>query len=287
MTTRIRTWILLAGLSALLVAVGALVGGASGILLFGLVAIGMNLAMYWWSDRLALKMSRARPLDDGELPTVREDVRALCELAGLPEPRLYVIPSEQPNAFATGRSPQRAAVAVTEGLVQSLPRDEVRGVLAHELAHVRNRDVLVATIAAMIGAAISAVAHFLQFSWLFGGEDDESPLGFVGTLAAIILAPLAAMVLQLAVSRQREYLADETAAGWLGEGRPLASALASLERGIKATPMAVNPATASLYIASPLSGAGMASLFSTHPPIQARIERLRSRDAKRGIHWML
>jgi heat shock protein HtpX len=287
MTTRIRTWILLAGLSALLVGVGALVGGASGILLFLLLAVGMNLAMYWWSDRLALKMSRARPLDDGELPTVREDVRALCELAGLPEPRLYVIPSEQPNAFATGRSPQRAAVAVTEGLVQSLPRDEVRGVLAHELAHVRNRDVLVATIAAMIGAAISAVAHFLQFSWLFGGEDDESPLGFVGTLAAIILAPLAAMVLQLAVSRQREYLADETAAGWLGEGRPLASALASLERGIKATPMAVNPATASLYIASPLSGAGMASLFSTHPPIQARIERLRSRDAKRGIHWML
>jgi heat shock protein HtpX len=287
MTTRFRTWILLAGLSALLVAVGALVGGASGILLFGLVAIGMNLAMYWWSDRLALKMSRARPLGEDELPTVHEDVRALCERAGLPLPRLFLIPSEQPNAFATGRNPQRAAVAVTEGLVRTLPRDEVRGVLAHELAHVKNRDVLVATIAAMIGAAISAVAHFLQFSWLFGGDDDESPLGFVGTLAAIILAPIAAMVLQLAVSRQREYLADETAADWLGEGRPLASALASLERGIKATPMEVNPATASLYIASPLSGAGMASLFSTHPPIPARIERLRSRDAKRGVHWML
>jgi heat shock protein HtpX len=287
MTTRFRTWILLAGLSALLVAVGALVGGASGILLFGLVAIGMNLAMYWWSDRLALKMSRARPLGEDELPTVHEDVRALCERAGLPLPRLFLIPSEQPNAFATGRNPQRAAVAVTEGLVRTLPRDEVRGVLAHELAHVKNRDVLVATIAAMIGAVISAVAHFLQFSWLFGGDDDESPLGFVGTLAAIILAPIAAMVLQLAVSRQREYLADETAADWLGEGRPLASALASLERGIKATPMEVNPATASLYIASPLSGAGMASLFSTHPPIPARIERLRSRDAKRGVHWML
>ena len=138
--------------------------------------------------------------------------------------------------------------------------------LAHELAHVENRDILVASIAAMIGAAISAVAHFLQFSWLFGGDDDESPLGIVGTLAAIILAPLAAMVLQLAVSRQREYLADETAAGWLGEGRPLASALASLERGVRAAPMEVNPATASLYIASPLSGRGMSSLFSTHPP---------------------
>jgi heat shock protein HtpX len=178
-------------------------------------------------------------------------------------------------------------VAVTEGLVRSLPRDEVRAVLAHELAHVKNRDILVASIAAMIGAAIAAVAHFLQFSWLFGGDDDESPLGIVGTLAAIILAPVAAMVLQLAVSRQREYLADETAAGWLGEGRPLASALSSLERGVRAAPMEVNPATASLYIASPLSGRGMSSLFSTHPPIPVRIERLRTQDARRGIHWML
>jgi heat shock protein HtpX len=288
MTTRIRTWILLAGLSALLVAVGGLVGGTSGVLVFLVFALVMNFAMYWWSDRLALKMSRARPLADDELPTVHEDVRDLAERAGLPMPRLYVIPSEQPNAFATGRSPSRAAVAVTEGLVRTLPRDEVRGVLAHELAHVKNRDVLVATIAAMIGAAISAVAHFLQFSWLFGGaDDDDNPLGIVGTLAAVILAPIAAMVLQLAVSRQREYLADETAAIWLGEGRPLASALSSLERGVKAVPMEVNPATAALYIASPLSGKGMASWFSTHPPIPARIERLRAQDARRGIHWML
>src|SRR5262245_33198747 len=196
MTTRVRTWILLAGLSALLVAVGGLVGGASGVLVFLVFALILNFAMFWWSDRLALKMSRARPLADDELPTVHEDIRDLCERAGLPQPRLYLIPSEQPNAFATGRSPHRAAVAVTERLFRSLPRDEVRVVLAHELAHVKNRDVLVATIAAMIGAAISAVAHFLQFQWLFGGDDDDSPLGFVGTLAAIILAPLAAMVLQ-------------------------------------------------------------------------------------------
>jgi heat shock protein HtpX len=287
MTTRLRTWILLAGLSALLVGVGALVGGASGVVVFLALALVMNVAMYWWSDRLALRMSRARPLGDDELPTVHQDVRELSEQAGLPMPRLYLIPSEQPNAFATGRSPQRSAVAVTEGLVQSLPREEVRGVLAHELAHIKNRDVLVATIAAMIGAAISAIAHFLQFSWLFGGDDDESPLGFVGVIAAIILAPLAAMVLQLAISRQREYLADETAAGWLGEGRPLAAALSSLQRGIAASPMPVNPATASLYIASPLAGGGMASLFSTHPPIPARIERLRTYDARRGVHWML
>jgi heat shock protein HtpX len=198
---------------------------------------------------------------------------------------MYVIPSRQPNAFATGRSPKRSAVAVTEGLVTLLPRDQVRGVIAHELAHVKNRDVLVTTVAAMIGAAVSAIANFLQFSWLFGGDDDESPLGLVGTLAAIIVAPIAAMLLQLAVSRQREYLADATAADLLGEGRPLADALANLERGVQAIPMTVNPAAATLYIASPLAGGGMASLFSTHPPIPARIARIRAYDAKRGIHY--
>jgi heat shock protein HtpX len=287
MTTRIRTWILLAGLSALFVALGGLVGGTSGVVAFLLIAVLFNFAMFWFSDRLALKMSRARPLEDGEAPTVVEDVRALTERAGLPMPRLYLIPSEQPNAFATGRNPKHAAVAVTEGLVRLLPRDEVRGVLAHELAHVKNRDVLVTTIAAMIGAAISAIAHFLQFSWLFGGDDDDSPLGFVGVIAAIVLAPMAAMLLQMAVSRQREFLADETAAKLIGEGRPLASALANLQRGVEAIPMPVNPATASLYIASPLRPGGMSSLFSTHPPIPLRIERLRRLDANQGIHWVL
>jgi heat shock protein HtpX len=287
MTTRIRTWILLAGLSALFVGVGGLVGGASGIVVFLLIAVLFNFAMFWFSDRLALKMSRARPLGEGEAAAVEEDVRDLVERAGLPMPRLYMIPSEQPNAFATGRSPKKSAVAVTEGLVRLLPRDEVRGVLAHELAHIKNRDVLVTTIAAMIGAAIAAIAHFLQFSWLFGGDDDESPLGFVGVIAAIVLAPMAAMLLQMAVSRQREFLADETAAKLLGEGRPLASALSNLQRGVEAIPMQVNPATASLYIASPLRGGGISSLFSTHPPIPQRIERLRRGDASRGIHWML
>jgi heat shock protein HtpX len=201
-------------------------------------------------------------------------------------PRLYVIPSEQPNAFATGRSHTKAAVAVTEGLLHHMPRAQVRGVLAHELAHVKNRDVLVVTIAAMIGAAISAIAHFLQFSWLFGGADDEdNPLGIVGSIAAILIAPIAAMLLQLAVSRQREFLADATAAKFLGEGRPLAEALSTLERGVQAIPMQVNPATASLYIANPLSGHGMAALFSTHPPMAARIERLRAIDARNGIHY--
>jgi len=284
-----RTWILLAGLSALFIAVGGLVGGTGGIVAFLLIAVAFNLAMYWFSDRIALKMSRARPLEPGEAPELVADVEELSGRAGIPVPRLFVMPSEQPNAFATGRSPKHAAVAVTEGLLALMPREQVRGVIAHELAHVRNRDVLVTTIAAMIGAAISAIANFLQFQWLFGGgDDDESPLGFVGTIAAIIIAPIAAMLLQLAVSRQREYLADQTAAELLGEGRPLVDALGTLARGVEARPVAVNPATASLYIANPLGncgGRGMAALFSTHPPIPVRIDRLRAFDAKRGIHY--
>ncbi|MFN8222307.1 MAG: M48 family metalloprotease [Gaiellales bacterium] len=279
-TTRIRTWILIAGLSALFVGVGGLVGGVGGLVAFVALAIAFNFGMFWFSDRLALRMSRARPLADGELPEVRLDVQALAAKAGLPMPRLFVIPSEQPNAFATGRNPKHSAIAVTEGLVRELPREQVRGVLAHELAHIRNRDVLVTTIAAMIGAAISAVANFLQFQWLFGGEDEDNPLGIAGTLVAMLVAPLAAMLLQLAVSRQREYLADQTAAELLGRGRPLADALASLERGTERAPMAVNPATASLYIANPLAARGMAALFSTHPPIPARIARLEAFDAR-------
>jgi heat shock protein HtpX len=283
MTTRMRTWILLAGLSALFVAFGGLVGGTSGIALFLVIAVGFNLAMFWFSDRLALRMSRARPLEPGEAPDLVADVQDLSARARIPVPRLYVIASQQPNAFATGRSPRHSAVAVTEGLLALMPRDQVRGVLAHELAHIRNRDVLVTTIAAMIGAAISAVANFLQFQWLFGGGDDESPLGLVGTIAAVLIAPIAAMLLQFAISRQREFLADATAAELLGAGRPLADALGTLQRGVEVLPMQVNPATASLYIASPLSGRGMSALFSTHPPIPVRIERLLALDAKRGL----
>ena len=289
MNTRMRTWVLLAGLSALFIAVGGLVGGTGGVVAFLLIAVVFNLAMYWFSDRIALKVSRARPLEPGEAPDLVADVEDLATRARIPIPRLFLMPSEQPNAFATGRNPKHSAVAVTEGLLALMPREQVRGVIAHELAHIRNRDVLVATIAAMIAAAISAIANFLQFQWLFGGgDDDESPLGLVGTIAAIIVAPIAAMLIQLAVSRQREYLADQTAAELLGEGRPLADALGTLSRGVEALPMAVNPATASLYIANPLGGRGgrgMGALFSTHPPIPVRIEKLRAFDAKRGIHY--
>ena len=286
MTTRIRTWLLISGLSALLVGFGALIGGTSGIILFAVLAAGFNLVMYWFSAKLALKSSRARPLAEDEAPELHAMVRDLAQRASIPVPSLHLIPSEQPNAFATGRNPANSAVAVTEGLLRHMPPEQVRGVLAHEFAHIKNRDVLVQTIAAMIGAAIAAIANFLQFSFLFGGgDDDESPLGFIGVIAAIIVAPLAAMLLQLAVSRQREYLADATAAGFLGEGRPLGEALATLQRGVQAVPMAVNPATEALYIANPLSGRGMSGLFSTHPPIPVRIEKLRERDLRAGIVW--
>jgi heat shock protein HtpX len=284
MTTRTRTWMLLAGLSALFVTVGGLVGGAGGILVFLVIAVAFNFAMFWFSDRIALKMSRARRLEPGEAPDLVADVEDISARARIPVPRLYLIPSQQPNAFATGRSPQHSAVAVTEGLVALMPREQVRGVLAHELAHIRNRDVLVTTIAAMIGAAIAAIANFLQFQWLFGGDDDDSPLGAIGSIVAILVAPVAAMMLQFAISRQREFLADATAAELLGEGRPLAEALGTLQRGVEALPMPVNPATASLYIANPLGGGGVTSLFSTHPPIPVRIARLQALDAARGLH---
>jgi heat shock protein HtpX len=284
--TQSRTWIIIAGLGALFVGLGALVGGSTGIILFAGIAIVFNLAMYWWSAKLALKTSRARPIDRSEAPELYRDVEEIAGRAGVPMPQLYLIPSEQPNAFATGRNPKNAVVAVTEGLLRYLPRDQVKGVLAHEVAHIANRDILVMTIAAMIGAAIAAIANILQFSMFFGGDDeDSSPLGIIGMLAAIIVAPLAATILQLAVSRQREYLADASAAQYLGEGKPLADALGTLQRGVEAVPMNVNPATESLYIANPLSGRGMSALFSTHPPMEERIRRLRELDAAHGIHY--
>ena len=285
--TQTRTWLIISGLTALFVGLGYMFGGSSGIILFAGIAVVFNLVMFWFSDKLAIKSSRARPLEQSEAPELYRDVEEIAGRAGVPMPSLYLIPSEQPNAFATGRSPKRSAVAVTEGLLRYLPREQVKGVLAHEMAHIANRDILVTTIAAMIGAAIAAIANILQFSMFFGGGDDEdnNPLGIIGVLVAIIVAPLAAMILQLAVSRQREYLADATAAQYLGEGRPLADALGTLQRGVEAVPMNVNPATEPLYIANPLSGRGMSALFSTHPPMDERIRRLRELDAAHGIHY--
>jgi len=274
---RLRTWILVAGLTALLVAIGAALGGPF-LYAFAAIAVLMNAAGYWFSDRIALRASRARPLPRDEAPRLHEVVAELAGRAGLPMPRLYLVDAEQPNAFATGRNPRHAAIAVTRGLLTELTHEQVRGVLAHELAHVRNRDTLVCSIAAMISGGIAAIANIFQFTLLFGG-DEESPLGLIGELVAIIVAPLAAMLLQLGVTRQREYFADATAAGLLGEGRPLADALEQLERGAGEAPMAVNPATASLYITNPLGRVGLSRLFSTHPPTADRVRRLRSYDS--------
>jgi heat shock protein HtpX len=280
--TQIRTWLLVAGLTALLIAIGGAIGGGA-LWLFVALAVLMNVAGYWFSDKLALKASRARPLARGEIPELEQIARLLAQRANVPVPRLYLIPSDQPNAFATGRNPQHAAVAVTQGLLDQLPTDEVKGVLAHEFAHIKNRDILVSSIAAMVAGAISAIATILQFSMLFGGDEDDSPLGLIGTLAAIIIAPIAAMLLQLGISRQREFLADATGAQLLGHAAPLADALTTLERGAQALPMDVNPATASLYAVNPLPRRGLATLFMTHPPLAERIKRLRAMDGERAL----
>ncbi len=285
-TTQLRTWLLIAGLTGLLIAIGALLGG-SFIYLFAGFAVLMNVFGYWFSDKIALAASRAKPVSEQEAPQLYKILRELTSRADLPMPRVFIIPSDQPNAFATGRNAKHAAVAVTEGLMKYLPEDQIRGVLAHELGHVKNHDILVTTIAAMVAGAISAIANILQFSFLFGGfsEDDDNPLAFVGLLATVILAPIGAAIIQLAVSRQREYLADATGARILGTGEPLAEALETLEKGVQAVPMQVNPATASLYIVHPFRGQGIQNLFSTHPPLAERIRRLREYDAAQGIHY--
>jgi heat shock protein HtpX len=276
--TQTRTWLLLAGLTALLIGIGAFVGGAF-LYLFAGLAVAINVVGYWFSDRFALKASRARPVEPGSMPELEAMVQDLAQRAQVPTPRLYTIPSDQPNAFATGRNPRHAAVAVTEGLLRDLPPDQVRGVLAHEFGHITNRDILVSSIAATVAGAIAAIADILQFSLFFGREDEDAgPLGWIGLLATIIVAPIAAALLQLAVSRQREYLADATGAQLLGRAAPLADALERLDRASRAIPMTVNPAVASLYAVNPLSRRGAATLFLTHPPIAERVRRLRALD---------
>jgi heat shock protein HtpX len=282
-TTKARTWLFIAGLTALLIGIGALIGGTF-LYVFVALAVVTNVAGYWFSDRLALKASRAKPVAPGTNAELEAIVEDLADRARVPVPRLYTIPSEQPNAFATGRNPEHAAVAVTEGMLRDFPPDQVRSVLAHEFGHIKNRDILVSSIAAMVAGAIAAIANLLQFSLLFGGdEEDTGPLGWIGLIGTIIIAPLAATLLQLAVSRQREYLADATGAELLGRASPLADALETLERRAKTSPLDVNPATASLYIVNPLRRQGLATLFSTHPPITERVRRLRALDGDQTL----
>jgi heat shock protein HtpX len=268
----LRTTILLATLTGLFVVIGFAIGGQSTALVFLIGAAIFNFFAYWFSDRIALRMAGAKPVEESEAPRLYQMVRELTTRAGLPMPRLYIIPHDQPNAFATGRNPKNSAVAVTRGITRLLSEDELRGVVAHELAHIRNRDILVQSVAATIGGAITYLAYMLLW---FGGDEDSGPLGLIGALALVLLAPLAASLIQLAISRQREFSADATGAEFSGNPESLASALLRLEDGAKAVPMQVNQAAEPLYIVKPFRGGGLASLFSTHPPIEERVRRLR------------
>ncbi len=276
-----KTALLLALLTGLLLAVGEWVGGRSGLMLALLVAALMNFAGYFFSDRIALAMHHAQPLTERDAPQLYALVAELAQRAGIPLPRLYLIPEMQPNAFATGRSPRHAAVAVTEGLLRTMDREELAGVLAHELAHVHNRDILTASVAATLAGAITVLARMLGYALMFGGREREDNGSALGGLFLMLVAPLAALLIQLAISRSREYAADEKAARLTGNPLGLASALRKLAALTQRLPMeSAQPATASLMIANPLSGGGLLRLFSTHPPIEARITRLEAMVGK-------
>jgi heat shock protein HtpX len=280
----LKTTILLAALGGLLVAVGALLGGSTGAtigLVIGLVVVGGS---YWFSDKLALKAAGARIVSEQEAPELYAMVSMLARKADLPMPVVAISPALQPNAFATGRNPRHAVVCCTQGILQTLPPDELEGVLAHELMHVKHRDILIGSVAAAIATGISYAAQLAMFSAMFGGRDDDREGGFIGALLVAILAPLAAGLMQMALSRSREFDADRGGAVLLGNGEPLARALEHIEAGAKQAPMQVQPSQAYAWIHNPLSelrggggqGARMANLFSTHPPTEERIRRLRA-----------
>lgn len=279
MSNSLRTFVLMAGLTGLLVGVGWFIGGSTGMIAFVAISVAMNFAMYWFSGPMALRMSRAREVSASDEPELHRVIGQLAQRAGVPMPKVYVTPDEQANAFATGRNPSHAAIAVTSGIQRALPPDELAGVLAHEMAHIKNRDILISSMAAMVAGAIGAIVNILQFSMLFGGGDDRDngPLGAFGAIIAVVFASLAATVIQMAISRQREYRADATGAELLGNPLPLADALTRLHHGARMMPMEVNQATASLYIVNPFGGMGrqMAGWFSTHPPMEERVRRLR------------
>lgn len=269
----IKTVGLLAFMTALLALVVYWFGGGFWVMIA--VVVGFNLIAYFFSDKMAIAATRAKPVTEAEVPQVYAVVRRLALKMDMPEPRIYLIDSPQPNAFATGRSPKKAAVAVTTGILQTLSNEELEGVLGHELAHVRNRDILIGSVAAMIGAALSIVAR-MGF-WFGGGDNRNNPLGAIGAILSIIIAPIAAMLIQFAISRTREFQADKSGAEITGQPLQLASALQKISAGTARIPMRVNPATSQLFIDNPLRairGRGVSKLFSTHPPVEERIERL-------------
>jgi heat shock protein HtpX len=280
MTTKnyLKTTLLLGALTGLILVCGALLGGRTGMIVALVVAAGMNFATYWFSDKIVLARYGAKPVDEQEAPRLHAMLDGLCARAGLPKPKLYVLPERSPNAFATGRNPEHAAVAVTAGLLETMEQEEVEGVIAHELAHVKNRDILIASVAATIAGAITMLASFARFGAIFGGfgngRDGDRDGGVLGTLAMAIIAPIAALVIQMAVSRSREYAADATGAQIAGNPHGLARALGKLDELGRRRPMEVSPATSHMFIVMPLSGRGLTNLFSTHPPVEERIRRL-------------
>ena len=278
MGNQIRTALLLTVMTVLVIFVGRLIGGPSGMVFAFVLAIGMNFFSYWFSDKIVLRMYRAREVTHQQAPELYEMVAALAQRAELPMPKVYIIPKDTPNAFATGRNPQHAVVAVTQGLLKLMNRDEIMGVLAHEMAHVNNRDILIGSIAATMAGAIMMLASMARWAAIFGGgrsDDNEGGLGGIGLIAMSIIAPIGAMIVQMAISRSREYLADATGAKFAGNSEGLASALEKLGTYSKRLPMDANPSTAHMFIVNPLSGRSLMSLFSTHPPMEERIARLR------------
>lgn len=279
MTSQLKTALLLGLLTVLFCIVGQAMGGRSGLIIAFALALAMNLGSYWFSDKIVLSMYRASELAPADAPGLHAMVEELAHNAGIPKPRIMLIPQDAPNAFATGRDPEHGVVAVTQGIMRLLSPEELRGVLAHELAHIKNRDILVQSIAAVLGGAVMMLANMLQWASIFGGtrhEDEEGGgMGVLGGLLMAILAPIAASLIQMAISRSREYLADATGARISGTPLALAGALGKLDDYSRQIPMNASPATENLFIVNPFAGMSMASLFSTHPPTEERIRRLR------------
>ncbi|MCL6487350.1 MAG: zinc metalloprotease HtpX [Alicyclobacillus mali] len=272
-----KTWFLMALLTVILVLIGRFVGGAHGMLVFLVLGIAINFFSYWSSGRMAILMTRSRPASEAELPEVYAMVRRLTERANLPMPEIYITPTDQPNAFATGRNPAHAKVAVTEGILRLLPARELEGVLAHEIGHVRNRDILISSMAATLAGVISYIANALQWAVMFGfGSRDDDRDNVALEIITMIFAPIAAMMIQMAISRSREFKADATGARLVGDPNPLADALEHLEMYAHRIPNPVNPATSHLFIVNPFRGESIARLFSTHPSTAERVARLRN-----------
>jgi heat shock protein HtpX len=277
-----KTMFLMVTLTLMLVAIGNLLGGKSGMTIALVIAFGMNFISYWFSDKIVLKMYSAREVSETQAPELYSMTRELSYAAGLPMPKVYLMEQDQPNAFATGRNPEHGAIAVTTGIMKILTREELKGVLAHELAHIKHRDILVATIAATIAGAISYLAQMAQWTMFFGGRDDEREGGSpLAAIVMMIVAPIAALLIQMAISRSREYGADAGGAQIAGNPGYLASALRKLDGASRRIPMNANPATAHMFIVSPLSGGKFLKLFSTHPPMEERIARLEQMGASR------